>query len=144
MRRLLVVLAAVSACDLLTPEVGDPSPPLDTLDTGPPVLFGRDIRPLIEKSCKQCHYAAEPSHVGLDGSGLDLTTLGSLRHGGNNTRQNIIIPYNPEGSALVLKLYGTFAVGVRMPKTGPPYWSDEDIDLVATWIEQGAKGDDSE
>ena len=123
------------------PEVGEPSPPIDA---GPPVEFARDVRPILDQRCKLCHYSTESSHPGTDASGLDLSTLGALRRGGNDTHQNIVIPYAPEGSALVLKLRGTFTVGVRMPKNGPPYLSDEQIDLVATWIAQGAKGDDSE
>ena len=129
------------ACSAFEPDIGGPSPPIDA---GPPVIFARDIRPMMDKSCKVCHYSTEKSHEGIDAVGLDLATLGSLRRGGANTHQNIVIPYAPEGSALVLKLRGTFSTGVRMPKSGPPYWTDEQIDVVATWIAQGAKGDDSE
>lgn len=139
---------ALASCSFFEPEIGQPSPPIDA---GAPVLFGRDIRPLMDRDptdtargCKLCHYSTESSHIGTDATGLDLSTLGGLRRGGNDTRLNIVIPYNPEGSALVQKLRGTFAVGVRMPKNGPPYWSDEEIQLVETWIAQGAKGDDSE
>ncbi|HEY1955635.1 MAG TPA: hypothetical protein VGH28_08480 [Polyangiaceae bacterium] len=142
-------LAMLTACSALDPEIGDLSPPIDA---GPPVLFGRDIRPLMDRSssdpsghgCKACHYAKFTSHVGTDASGLDLSTLGALRRGGNDTHQNIVVPYSPEGSALVQKLRGTFSIGVRMPKDGPPYWSEDEIELVERWILQGAKGDDSE
>ena len=145
----LAVLAVLGACSALEPQIGDPSPPIDA---GEPVLFWRDIRPLMDRSstdpsgrgCKLCHYASLPSHPGTDQSGLDLSTLGALRRGGNNTRQNIVIPYDPEGSALVQKLRGTFVVGARMPKNGPPYWSEDEIETVERWIAQGAKGDDSE
>ncbi len=137
MRALAFALLVVSCA----PEVGELSPPIDA---GPPVDFARDIRPILDQRCKLCHYSTEAAHPGTDASGLDLSTLGALRRGGNNTQQNIVIPYAPDGSAIVLKLRGTFTVGVRMPKNGPPYLSDEQIDLVATWIAQGAKGDDSE
>jgi hypothetical protein len=138
MRRLLS--AVLLGCSAFEPDIGDPSPPIDA---GPPVIFSRDIRPMLDKSCKVCHYSTQAQHIGLDGSGLDLATLGSLRRGGNDTHQNIVVPYAPEGSALVLKLRGTFSEGVRMPKYGP-YWSDDQIAVVATWIAQGAQGDDSE
>ncbi len=147
--RAALACAALVSCSVLEPDIGGTSPPIDA---GDPVIFGRDIRPLIERSstdpsghgCKSCHYSTAKSHVGTDASGLDLSTLGALRRGGNNTRQNIVVPYSPDGSAIIAKLYGTFTVGVRMPKNGPPYWSDEDIELVEKWIAQGAKGDDSE
>ena len=138
MRRLLP--AVLLGCSAFEPDVGDPSPPIDA---GAPIVFSRDIRPMLDKSCKVCHYSTEQSHIGLDGSGLDLATLGSLRRGGNDTHQNIVVPYAPEGSALVLKLEGTFSEGVRMPKYGP-YWTDDQIAVVATWIAQGAQGDESE
>ena len=142
MRRLLgaVLFAFFIGCSAFEPDVGDPSPPIEA---GTPVVFARDIRPMFDKSCKFCHYSTQASHIGLDGSGLDLATLGSLRRGGNNTHQNIVVPYAPEGSALVQKLYGTFSVGVRMPKYGP-YWDEDQIEVIETWIAQGAKGDDSE
>ncbi len=149
LRSIAFGLSALAACTAFEPEIGEPSPPIDS---GPPVIFGRDIRPLMNRSgtdptghgCKSCHYSTQPTHPGTDASGLDLSTLGALRHGGNDTQQNIIVPYSPEGSALVAKLQGTFQIGDRMPRNGPPYWSDADIALVETWILQGAKGDDSE
>ncbi len=145
---LATVLVATLSCEFFEPSVGPPSGPADA---GAPVVFGRDIRPLMDRDptdtargCKLCHYSTESSHPGLDLSGLDLSTLGALRRGGNDTRLNIVIPYDPEGSALVQKLRGTFAVGARMPRNGPPYWSEAEIELVETWIAQGAKGDDTE
>jgi len=144
-----VWLVALGACSALDPEIGAPSPPIDA---GAPVVFGRDIRPLMDRSstdptghgCKACHYATLPFHPGTDASGLDLSTLGSLRRGGNDTHQNIVVPYSPEGSAIVQKLRGTFSIGARMPRNGPPYWSEDEIELVERWIAQGAKGDDEE
>ena len=140
MRGALVALVALVACSAFEPELGGPSPPIDA---GEPVVFARDVRPLLDGSCKRCHYATEPVHPGTDASGLDLSTLGALRRGGNDTHENIVVPYSPEGSAIVQKLRGTFRIGQRMPRNGP-YWSEENIDLVARWIAQGAKGDDSE
>jgi hypothetical protein len=147
MRQGLLVL--LTACSALDPTIGAPSPPIDA---GDPVVFGRDIRPLMDRSqadptgsgCKLCHYGNEATHHGTDVSGLDLSTLGKLRLGGNNTHQNIVVPFSPDGSALVQKLYGTFEIGHRMPLNGPTYWSADEIELVERWIAQGAKGDDSE
>ena len=147
--RFAFACALLASCSVFEPDIGGVSPPVDA---GDPVIFGRDIRPLIQRSatdpsghgCASCHDSTAPLHPGTDESGLDLSTLGALRRGGNNTRQNIVVPYSPDGSALVAKLYGTFTVGERMPRNGPPYWSDDDIELVERWIAQGAKGDDSE
>jgi hypothetical protein len=131
---------------LATPGDGDaPSP-----DAG--VVFARDIRPLMNREdedptghgCRYCHYETAPEHVGYDLSGLDLSTLGGLRKGGMWSGASIVIPGNPDDSALVQKLYGTYAYGARMPRDGPAYWSEDQIALVESWIAEGAKGDDDE
>ena len=73
-----------------------------------------------------------------------MSTLGGLRKGGSTTRSTIVVPGNPAASGIVQKLHGTYATGVRMPFSGPPYWSDAQIALVERWIAEGAKGGDSE
>ena len=86
----------------------------------------------------------EPSHVGLDLAGLDLSTLGKLRKGGGTSGKGIVVPFDSKGSAIVQKLKGTYAFGTRMPKDGPAFWRDEDIQKVVDWIDQGAEGADDE
>ncbi len=150
----LVAFVALIGCSAIDPAIGDPNASIKTarVEAGPPVNFGRDIRPLMNRAnddpmahgCKFCHYSTEPQHIGLDIAKLDMSTLGNLRKGGKNTGANIVVPGNPDGSAIIQKLRGTFSRGVRMPYSGPPYWSDAEIALVARWISEGAKGDDSE
>ena len=121
-------------------------------DAGDEVQFGRDIRPLMDRlasdptghGCRACHYSTEPSHTGIVEVQLDMATLGALRRGGAHTSANIIIPGDPAHSALVQKLRGTYPDGLRMPRDGPPYWTEAQINLVERWIAQGAKGYDSE
>ena len=133
-RALVVVVVGCS------PTLGDPEP---WPDAGAPVDFGTDIRPLIAASCKKCHYPGVDLHSGYDVTHLDLSTLGTLRQGGIDTRLDIVVPYQPEGSAIVQKLRGTFPIGQQMPRNGP-YWTESNIELVERWIAQGAKGDDDE
>lgn len=114
-----------------------------------PVVFARDIRPLLSRSdgppagCKRCHYKAESAPQGYEIGGLDLTTLGTLRHGGVSSGRSIVIAGDPDGSALVKKLEGTYARGARMPKDLTPL-SREEIGLVRRWIAEGARGADDE
>jgi hypothetical protein len=49
-----------------------------------------------------------------------------------------INPGNPDASYLVQKIQGIAAQGVRMPANGPPYLSQEQIDLVRRWVAGGA------
>lgn len=116
------------------------------------VSFERDIRPLMDRDdddpttvgCRDCHYNTSPSPKGLTQAQLDLTTLGSLRKGGKSTGAAIIVPGDPESSAIVKKLRGTYSTGKRMPQSGPPYWTDAQIQLMVDWIAQGAHGEDDE
>lgn len=50
-----------------------------------------------------------------------------------------VIPGDPDNSYLVQKLRGDAGiVGLRMPRNGPPFLSDDQINLVRQWIQQGA------
>jgi len=142
------------ACRSLDPEVGPTRIACTDVDSDPAhqVSFANDIRPLMNRSsddpaghgCISCHYSTEPSHICLDITGLDLSSLAALRKGGSVTGTSIVIPGKPCESALVQKLQGDYAVGLRMPKDGPPYWSDAEIQLVIDWIAEGAQGGDAE
>lgn len=159
MRRALIVgmlLAASSsgvACTALDPTFG--ALVVGTDAGAPPdagVSFERDLRPLLDRvpadpsghGCKKCHYSTEPEHVGLDLGGLDLATLGSLRKGGLTSGASVVVPGHPDESAIVQKLRGTYPFGERMPRDGPPHWTEAEIELMSAWIAAGAKGADGE
>jgi hypothetical protein len=117
------------------------------------VSFKLQIRPLLAngsrdmpKGCKGCHYRTEANHTGVDLSGLDLSTLGSLRKGGGSSGKRIVIPGKPNDSVLIQALKGRYQFSGQMPKNGP-FWNESDQDyigLVETWITEGAKGADDE
>jgi len=135
-------------------DVSDGSDAGDPEDVDPDgVHFGRDIRPLMNRpgkgdptgrGCKGCHYGTEAAHTGLDLSGLDLSTLGSLRMGGGSSGRRIVVAGKPAESVIVQALRGTYPYANRMPKNGNPFWDDEEIGLVVRWISEGAKGADDE
>jgi hypothetical protein len=91
-----------------------------------------------------CHYSTQPLHPCIDVIGLDLATLGALRRGGATSTSTIVIPGKPCESALVQKLQGDYFTGLQMPKDGPPFWSQQEIQLVIDWIAEGAEGGDEE
>lgn len=160
----LASVVTVAACLDFTPTVG--SRPLtdeeraarrdagtfEVGEAGPTVSFARDIRPLIKrnandpdaKGCYPCHDGRAAKHVGVDLGGLDLSTLGKLREGGGTSGSKVVVPGDPGASAIVQKLRGSYPYGTRMPKSGPPFWSDYEIGLVEQWIAEGALGDDDE
>ncbi len=49
-------------------------------------------------------------------------------------------PGKPDNSALYLKVVGDARTGARMPLNAPPL-SQEQIDAIRTWIQNGAKND---
>ena len=147
-----LLLAATLGCgpdiEYLAPQGNDVVSDADA-PTGA-VSFARDIRPLMDRAdgpttfgCKRCHYPSQPDPQGFRLGGLDLSSLGTLRRGGVSSGSTIVIPGNPSGSAIVQKLEGTYPRGARMPKDRAP-WSAAEIALVRRWIQEGAKGADSE
>ena len=153
-------LLLVSACDAdvgpyrsdidsaAPDDAGTSLPALDASGPGA-VSFARDIRPILARSdgppagCRRCHYKGESAPQGYELGGLDLTTLGTLRMGGISSGRSIVVAGDPDGSALVKKLEGTYARGSRMPKDLKPLSGDE-IGLVRRWIAEGARGLDDE
>ena len=136
---------------LIAPEQA-PSPTVDAGEESTEVSFARDIRPLLDRprddpsgpGCGGCHYATNSSHVGIDLGGMDLTTLGALRRGGATSGEDVVVAGDPSASVIVQKIRGTYPFGSRMPRGGPPYWAEEEIDLFERWIAEGAKGADPE
>ena len=95
------------------------------------VSFARDIAPILISNCNGCHYnGTRPS------GGLQFNAFAGLLKGGDSGR--VIENMKPEGSLLIRKLRGT--EGARMPLGRTPL-SDEQIQLVATWIKEGATFD---
>jgi len=89
------------------------------------VNFSTEIKPLFS-SCTGCHGGS---------GGLSLSTYTSLMIGGNSGA--VVTPGDGSGSLLVKKLRGT-ASGSQMPKNGPPYLDPATINLIETWIDEGA------
>ncbi len=154
---LFLPLVSLGCGDAFAPNVGDRIEPVDAgvsdaASDAPRISFAKDIRPLMNRletdptghGCKACHYSTQPSHVGLDLAGLDLSTLGKLRRGGGTSGRGIVVPFDSKSSAIVQKLKGTYPFGTRMPKNGPAFWRDEDIQKLSDWIDQGAEGADDE
>jgi ankyrin repeat protein len=88
--------------------------------------FRRDIQPLFQEHCIGCHGPSQQ----MGGMRLDRRSSAMAIRGGTT-----IGPGNAAGSRLYLKLIGT-KYGTQMPPTGP--LTAEQINLVKTWIDQGA------
>ncbi len=112
------------------PAEATPPPVMAKAATGKEtVSFASQIAPLLIDNCTGCHIDAMN-----DRGGLRMDTLAQLLRGGDSG--SVVAPGRGEASLLVQKLRGT--VGDRMPAGGRPPLSDDAIQLVSTWIDEGA------
>lgn len=122
----LLILTAIGCSDLGT----DPSTP--TSQNSPvqtqEVSFQNHVRPIFQSfECTSCHGGS---------GGLTVTTVTQLLSGGNHGPA--IVAGKSESSTLITKLSARPPFGSRMPQGGP-YLPDSTIQIIARWINQGAK-----
>ncbi len=90
------------------------------------VAFG-DVAPVLASRCIVCHSGSGAA------LGLRLDTLENLRKG--SSRGPVVVAGDPAGSELIRRIKGDSQP--RMPMTGPPYLSGEEIALLETWVKEG-------
>ena len=147
-----VVGAALSlachACVMeLEPDVGEVRAGLCRPQDSDPdvdVSFKDDIQPLFEREdgpgCG-CHLQDARNPFAIRVSGLDLTDYDSLMRGGDNSRDDIVVPGDPCSSVLLQKVSAGPPFGNRMPPSGPPFFSPQERTMIGDWIAEGAHGD---
>jgi len=141
-----VALASAACIEPYEPEVGQlQSAPCsnDDLDPSNDVSFRDEIIPQIllpaGVGCLQCHAPDAPTPLGFEVSGLDLSSYASAARGGANSDGTAIIPGQPCQSIMFQKVSAGPPFGGRMPLSGPPFLSQQQLDLVHDWIAEGAK-----
>ena len=89
--------------------------------------YNPDILGLMDlHGCTSCHGGA---------SGLFVTPYNNILTTGDHGP--VVVP-GDSNSVIVQKLKGTAGFGVRMPRNGPPYLSDSEIQVFVQWIMNGA------
>jgi len=134
---LLIAIAATWGCsaDPKSPTAGGGSPP------DPNASFSRVQMEIFTPHCavEGCH--APPTQQGLDlrdGHAYD-NVVGVPAKESAKVR---IAPGHPEDSYLVDKIRGAAGIdGARMPASGPPYLTDQQIQLIVDWVRRGAPKD---
>ena len=87
--------------------------------------------------CTACHIGANaPQGMRLDAANSYAMIVGVPSNEVPALMR--INPGNPDASYLVQKIQGNAAQGVRMPANGPPYLTQDQIDLVRRWVAAGA------
>jgi hypothetical protein len=99
------------------------------------VEFNRDIRPILSDKCFACHgpdAATRKTKLRFDIESAAKIELGQGRHA--------IVPGDPAKSEMIRRITSDNKA-VRMPPAylGRDKLSDHEIDLIRTWIAQGAK-----
>jgi hypothetical protein len=108
----------------------------------PPAIakFNENVQPLLTKKCAHpsCHGAAKSAGLQMS-SGVAYENLVNVKS--SEEPQFVRIkPGDPDSSYLVMKIEGKQQVGSRMPLTGG-YLKTQDIQMIRTWVEGGAKKD---
>ncbi len=95
--------------------------------------FNREIRPILNRECVQCHGGVRQR------AGLSLLFRSDAMDPADSGRE-AVVPGDPGASELIRRIRHDNAK-VRMPKRGDPL-SQSDIEKLTRWIEQGADWED--
>jgi WD40 repeat protein len=96
------------------------------------ISFYHDIRPMLQANCEGCHQPAKSK------GGYVMTDFKKLLAGGDSDHAAIVPGHTAQSP--ILKMITPQDGEVRMPKGKPPL-ADDDVALIKSWIEQGAKDD---
>jgi hypothetical protein len=139
--RTVLILSAtlvMSACssdtmDNTSGALVDPDPP-DMGENGDPVSFSTQIQPIFSASCggSSCHIPGPRNGVSLGSHAAVVASRGS------QYSSLVVLPGNAAESPLIDKLGGAPQFGQQMPD-GRPSLSFAQIQLIATWIDEGAQ-----
>lgn len=120
-----VTLAALAAAVLCGCGRSEPEPS---------VSFNKDVKPVLEQRCGECHSPGQP---GYEASQLSFATYEDLMKG---TRFGaVVVPGDRVGSTLMVLIEGRADPSIAMPHGDAEPLRQNEIEIVGTWIQQGAK-----
>ncbi|GMV99451.1 MAG: hypothetical protein AMXMBFR84_05900 [Candidatus Hydrogenedentota bacterium] len=102
-----------------------------TLAEAESVKYEKDVVPLLEFYCYECHRARRKEGE------LDMTTIESMLKGGKKSGPSII-PGDPDASPLIRYIRGELQP--QMPEDEEPL-ADDELHLLRQWIAAGARTD---
>src|SRR6267142_6118119 len=104
--------------------------PIDPADARK-ISWTRDIQPLLQAKCSECHSSDERKNE------FEITSVETLRTKGRKDGPGVL-PGRPDESAIILRIRGL--TKPQMPKDRPVL-SEEEVHLLRMWIAAGAKDD---
>lgn len=93
--------------------------------------FTKDIQPLLNRYCVQCHGQTKPK------AGVRLDSYEGI----TNSKRRAVVAGDPDQSRLILTMTGKGRL--MPPKKTNPRPTAEEIDTIKAWIKNGAKKDDA-
>ena len=111
-----------------SPAPGTPAPAAAPQEAAGDVAFSRDVAPIFEQSCVECH---GPDKVR---GRLRMDSVPALQKGGKNGA--LLKPGDPENSLVMRRVLGLDGED-RMPLDKDPL-TDAQIDILRRWIAGGA------
>ena len=106
------------------------------------VSFSSDVQPIFEKHCIGCHGS---SGEGIMASGFSVSDYDGVIKG--TSVGKVVVPGSSISSTLYLVVAQKTAPEIQMPPHHSEAWaegrgsplSEEDVAIIADWIDQGAK-----
>src|ERR1051325_7343754 len=125
MSKLIAIIVIVAtAVPLLAADAPKAMPPA----ADHPVDFAKEIKPLFEAACINCHAK------GKNKGGFSLETRESFLKGGDTGPAAVV---GQSDNSLVVKLVAGLDPASVMPKRGSK-WPPAQVSLLRAWIDQGA------
>jgi WD40 repeat protein/mono/diheme cytochrome c family protein len=119
------------ACLVSLPAKAGP-PEKTTTNGGDAVSYYRQVRPILQANCQGCHQPAKAK------GGFVMTEFKKLLAGGEDEGA-AAVPGHPEKSSIITMVTPKDGEA-RMPK-GKAALGEEEVDLISTWIKEGANDD---
>lgn len=103
-----------------------------TLSAAQTISYKDDVFPIVKARCLKCHEKDDenPNNFAMDNVAL-IRTSGKTK--------NMIIPGDGANSYLIIKLLPKPPKGAQMPIFSKKKLTVDEIKVIKTWIDQGAK-----
>jgi mono/diheme cytochrome c family protein len=137
----IVIVILSAGCDEKLADVAGPTPNLEPTFSSIQSEIFQTTDSAGRAACANCH---NPNGGAFRQVGLDLSSDAAynLLVGVPSVERPGMLrvaPGDPENSYLMHKIEGRPGiVGLRMPRSGPPYLTDGQIQIIRRWIEIGA------
>lgn len=116
------------------PEASGANPPSKESVSIRRFVVYSDVAPIFKRNCVRCH-----TLDGIRGSPPEGLRLDQYRNILASGERAAVVPGVPKASELVRRIQGLALP--RMPMDGPPFLADEDVELIAKWVEDGSRDD---